>query len=50
MKERIVVTIAVSLLAAVAAAVVGGTDGIYIIASILFFGVCAAYAEWCERL
>ena len=50
MKEKIVVTIAVSVLAAVLAAVLGGTDGIYIIASLLFFGLCVAYAEWCERL
>jgi hypothetical protein len=50
MKEKVIVTVAVSLLAAVLAAVIGGTDGIYIVASLLFFGLCVAYAEWCERL
>ncbi len=50
MKERKIVTIIVVLLAAVLAAVLGGTDGIYVVAALLFFGLCAAYAEWCERL
>jgi hypothetical protein len=50
MKERTIVTIIVGLLAAVLACVFGGTDGIYVIVSILFFGLCIAYAEWCERL
>jgi hypothetical protein len=50
MKERTIVTILVGLLAAILATVLGGTDGIYVVASLLFFGLCIAYAEWCERL
>ena len=50
MKEKAIITVAVSLLGAVLVAVIGGTDGIYVVASLLFFGLCLAYAEWCERL
>jgi len=50
MKERVIVTTIVALLAAVLAVVFGGTDAIYVVASLLFFGLCVAYAEWCERL
>ncbi len=50
MKEKVIVTVVVSLLGAILAAVLGGTDGIYVVASLLFFGLCLAYAEWCERL
>jgi hypothetical protein len=49
-KERIVVKIVAALLAIVLAVVIGGTDAIYVIASLLFFGLCIAYAEWCEQL
>ena len=28
----------------------GNTDLIYVGATLLFFGVCIAYAAWCERL
>jgi hypothetical protein len=50
MKEKIIVKSTVGLLAAILVAVIGGTDGIYVLSSLLFFGVCIAYAEWCERL
>jgi hypothetical protein len=50
MKEKVIVKTIVALLAAVLVAVIGGTDGIYVVASLLFFGLCIAYAEWCERL
>ncbi len=50
MKEKTIVKIIVGLLAAVLAVVIGGTDAIYVVASLLFFGLCVAYAEWCERL
>ncbi len=50
MKERMIVGIVVALLAAVLVSVIAGTDGIYVVASLLFFGLCIAYAEWCERL
>jgi hypothetical protein len=50
MKERIVVKTVMGLLAVILACVLGGTDGIYVIVSLLFFGLCIAYAEWCERL
>jgi uncharacterized membrane protein len=50
MKERVVVGVVVAVLAALLALVIGGTDAIYVVASLLFFGVCIGYAEWCERL
>jgi hypothetical protein len=50
MKEKTIITIVVGLLAAVLVAALGGTDGIYVVLSLLFFGICIAYAEWCERL
>jgi uncharacterized membrane protein len=50
MNERTIIKIIVALLAAVLAIAMGGTDGIYVITSLLFFGVCIGYAEWCERL
>jgi len=50
MKERITVKIIVGLLAAALAIAFGGTDALYIILALLFFGLCIAYAEWCERL
>ena len=50
MKEKVIVTGVVSLLGAVLVAVLGGTDGIYVVGSLLFFGLCIGYAEWCKRL
>jgi hypothetical protein len=50
MKERTLVKIIVALLASALAVVVGGTDALYVVLSLLFFGLCIAYAEWCERL
>jgi hypothetical protein len=50
MKERTIVMIIVALLATVLACAFGGTDAIYVVVSLLFFGLCIAYAEWCERL
>jgi hypothetical protein len=28
----------------------GTTDGVYVAATVGFFSLCIAYAEWCERL
>jgi hypothetical protein len=50
MKEKAIVTTIVGLLAALVAIFIGGTDAIYIASAFLFFGLCIAYAEWCERL
>jgi hypothetical protein len=50
MKERTVIKCIVGLLAAVGIVASGNTDLIYVGAALLFFGVCIAYATWCERL
>jgi uncharacterized membrane protein len=50
MKEKIIIKIIVGLLAAVLACALGGTDALYVVLSLLFFGVCIGYAEWCEKL
>jgi uncharacterized membrane protein YccC len=50
MNERTLVTGIVSVLAAAIIAGIGNTDVIFVIVSILFFGLCIAYAEGCERL
>jgi len=50
MKERTIVQCIVGFLAAVLILATGNTDLIYVGASLLFFGICIAYAEWCERL
>jgi uncharacterized membrane protein YccC len=50
MKERTIIGIIVALLAAILAVVFAGTDALFALASIFFFGICIAYAEWCERL
>jgi hypothetical protein len=50
MKERTIIKIIVGLLAAVLIIATGNTDLIYVGAAFLFFGVCIAYAVWCERL
>jgi hypothetical protein len=50
MNERTIVKSVVALLAAAAVLASGNTDLIYPLLSVLFFGLCVAYAEWCERL
>ncbi len=50
MKERTVIKIILALLVAALVVFIGGTDAIYVVVSLLFFGLCIAYAEWCERL
>ena len=50
MKERTIITIVIGVLASALVAALGGTDGLYVVLSLLFFGICIAYAEWCERL
>ena len=50
MNERTIIKCVVALLAAVVVLATGNTDLIYIGASVLFFVICIAYAEWCERL
>jgi hypothetical protein len=50
MNEKTVIKVIAGLLAAVLAVALGGTDALYPVVSIAFFGLCIAYAEWCERL
>ena len=50
MKERTIIKCIAGLLAAVVVLATGSTDLIYPIAAVLFFALCIAYAEWCERL
>jgi hypothetical protein len=50
MRERTVIKCVVGLLAAVVIVATGNTDLIYVGGALLFFGICVAYAEWCERL
>jgi hypothetical protein len=51
MKERNVVISVVLLLASVGlVAITRSTDVIYVAVTLVFFGLCIAYAEWCERL
>lgn len=50
MKERTIVKSIVGLLIAVAVLATRNTDVIYVGVGILFFIICIAYAEWCERL
>ena len=50
MKERIVVTGVVALLAVAAILVTKNTDAIYIAVTVFFFVTCIAYAEGCGRL
>jgi hypothetical protein len=50
MKERTIVTSIVCLLIATAVLLAGNTDVIYVAVAVLFFVICLAYAEWCERL
>jgi hypothetical protein len=50
MKERIIVKSVVGLLIAVVVVATRNTDLIYVGAAVLFFAICVAYAEWCERL
>lgn len=50
MNERTIIKGIVALLATVVVLGLGNTDLIYIGASLLFFGICVAYAAWCERL
>ncbi len=50
MKERMMVTGAVALLAAAAVLLTRNTDVIYVAVTVFSFVVCIAYAEGCERL
>ncbi len=50
MKERTIIKCIVGLLATVFVIVIGNTDLIYLWVTLLFFGICVAYAAWCERL
>jgi hypothetical protein len=50
MKERTIVKSIVGLLIVTVILATWNTDIIYIAAPVLFFGICIAYAEWCERL
>jgi len=50
MNEKVIIKIIIGLLAAVLTIAIGGTDALYPVLAILFFGLCIAYAEWCERL
>ncbi len=50
MNERTIVKSVAALLATVVVVTVGGTDALFVAVSILFFAICIAYAEWCQRL
>lgn len=50
MKERTIVKGILGLVITAAAILTGNTDVIYVGVGVLFFMVCIAYAEWCERL
>jgi hypothetical protein len=50
MNERTVVKSIVGLLVLVVVLATRNTDLIYIGVAGLFFALCIAYAEWCERL
>jgi hypothetical protein len=50
MKERTIIKSIVGLLAVAVILGIGNTDLIYIAGAALFFGICVAYAAWCERL
>jgi hypothetical protein len=50
MKERTIIQTIVALLAVAIILGLGNTDLIYVGAAALFFGICIAYAAWCERL
>jgi hypothetical protein len=49
-KERAFITGIVGFLIIGSLIATNSTDGIYIAASLAFFAICVAYAEWCERL
>jgi hypothetical protein len=49
-KDRSIVLGIVTLLLIVGLLASGMTDGVFIAASIAFFGLCIAYTEWCGRL
>jgi hypothetical protein len=50
MKERIIVKCVVGLLAGAIILATRNTDVIYVGVTLLFFIICIAYAEGCERL
>jgi hypothetical protein len=50
MKERTIIKSMVGLMVAIVILITGNTDLIYAGAALLFFGICIAYAAWCERL
>ena len=50
MKEKNIVKSIVSVLIAAVILLTGNTDIIYVGVGALFFVICIAYAEWCERL
>jgi len=51
MKERTIISGIVGALALIGiVAVTKSTDVIFVGVSVAFFGLCIAYAEWCERL
>ena len=50
MKERTIAGAAVTLLAIGALLATGTADSIFVAVTIVFFLICIAYAEWCERL
>ena len=50
MKERTLVKSVVGALIAAVILLTQNTDVLYIAVGVLFFMICIAYAEWCERL
>jgi hypothetical protein len=50
MNERTIVKSVVGVLIAAVVLLTKNTDVIYVGVGVLFFAICIAYAEWCERL
>ncbi len=50
MKEKTIIQCIVGALAAALIFAFANTDLLYLGAAVLFFTLCIAYAEWCERL
>jgi uncharacterized Tic20 family protein len=51
MKERNIIISVILILASLGLiAITRSTDVIYVAVGLAFFGLCIAYAEWCEQL
>ncbi len=50
MKERTIAACLVTLLLIGGLFATKSTDAIFVVATLVFFLICIAYAEWCSRL